>query len=435
MKLLLTIINLLLIVALIALTGFFVAVEFAMVKVRPSRIDQLIAEGKKGAVAAKRVVTHLDEYLSACQLGITVTALGLGWLGEPTVEKLLHPFLAALDLNQSVTHILSVSFAFALVTFFHVVAGELAPKTVAIQKAEAITLLFAVPIIWFNKIMFPFIWLLNGSARLLTGIFGLKHSSEHEGAHSEEELRILLSESYQSGEINQNELRYVNNIFEFDERIAKEIMVPRPEISSIPMDATVNQVLKRVNAENFTRYPVMDGDKDHIIGIINVKALLMSIMMNPDDLEEFQVSSFINPAIHVIETTPIHDLLVKMQKERTHMAILIDEYGGTSGLVTVEDIIEEIVGEVRDEFDADEVAEIQKIEENHYVVDGKLLIEDVNDLLGINLADQDIDTIGGWYLTQNSDAPIGSKVESDGYVFQAIASKGYHILNVEVKKI
>ncbi len=435
MKLLLTIINLLLIAALIALTGFFVAVEFAMVKVRPSRIDQLIAEGKKGAVSAKRVVTHLDEYLSACQLGITVTALGLGWLGEPTVEKLLHPFLTALDLNQSVTHILSVSLAFALVTFFHVVAGELAPKTVAIQKAEAITLFFAVPIIWFNKIMFPFIWLLNGSARMLTGLFGLKHSSKHDGAHSEEELRILLSESYKSGEINQNELRYVNNIFEFDERVAKEIMVPRPEISSIPMDATVNEVLKRVNDENYTRYPVMDGDKDNMVGIINVKALLTAVIMNKHNREDLQVSSFIKPVIHVMETTPIHDLLVKMQIERTHMAILIDEYGGTSGLVTVEDIIEEIVGEVRDEFDADEVAEIQMIKENHYVVDGKLLLEDVNDLLGINIADPGIDTIGGWYLTQNSDAPIGSKVESEGYVFQAIASKGYHILNVEVRKI
>ncbi|MFL6559453.1 MAG: CNNM domain-containing protein, partial [Bacillus sp. (in: firmicutes)] len=200
-----TIINLLFIALLIALTGFFVAIEFAIVKIRPSRIDQLIAEGKKGAVSAKRVVTHLDQYLSACQLGITVTALGLGWLGEPTVETLLHPLITVLDLNRYVSHILSVSFAFVLVTFLHVVVGELAPKTVAIQKAETITLFFSVPIIWFNKIMFPFIWTLNGSARLLVGIFGLKSSSEQELAHSEEELRILLSESYQSGEINRNE--------------------------------------------------------------------------------------------------------------------------------------------------------------------------------------------------------------------------------------
>jgi CBS domain containing-hemolysin-like protein len=283
--------------------------------------------------------------------------------------------------------------------------------------------------------MFPFIWTLNGSARLLVGIFGLKPSSEQDLAHSEEELRILLSESYQSGEINKNELLYVNNIFEFDERKAKEIMVPRTEISSIRIDDTVNQVLKKVKSENYTRYPVMDGDKDNIIGIINVKALFTAVIMNKINKEELKVKSFINPVIHVIETIPIHDLLVKMQNERTHMAILMDEYGGTSGLVTVEDIIEEIVGEVRDEFDGDEVAEIQKINENHYLVDGKLLIEDVNDLLGIHLPDQEIDTIGGWFLTHNFDAPMDSKVETQGYVFKVIASKGYHILNLEVKKI
>ncbi len=225
--------NLFLIALLIVFTAFFVSTEFAIVKVRTSRIDQLISEGKNGAQAAKQVVTHLDEYLSACQLGITVTALGLGWLGEPTVEKMLHPIFSHLKFNESVTHILSFGIAFAIVTFIHVVIGELAPKTVAIQKAEQITLMFAKPIIWFYKIMYPFIWVLNGSARLLVGVFGLKPASEQELALSEEELRILLSESYKSGEINKNELKYVNNIFEFDERIAKEIMVPRTEMVTI----------------------------------------------------------------------------------------------------------------------------------------------------------------------------------------------------------
>ncbi|WP_088090181.1 hemolysin family protein [Bacillus sp. OV166] len=429
------IINLLLITLLIALTGFFVAIEFAIVKVRPSRIDQLIAEGKKGAVAAKKVVSHLDEYLSTCQLGITVTALGLGWLGEPTVERLLHPLLTVLNLNESVTHILSFGLAFASVTFLHVVIGELAPKTIAIQKAEIVTLYFSRPIIWFNKIMFPFIWLLNGSARLLAGLFGLNPASEQESAHSEEELRILLLESYKSGEINQNELRYVNNIFEFDERLAKEIMVPRTEISSLTVDDTINEVIKRVKSENYTRYPVTDGDIDNIIGIINVKALLTAKIMNKGNTEELKVKSYINPVIYVIETIPIHDLLVKMQKERTHMAILMDEYGGTSGLVTVEDIIEEIVGEVRDEFDADEVAEIQKIKENHYLVDAKLLIEDVNDLLGTNLATAGIITIGGWFLSQNFDSQNGSEVITEGYQFKVHTISGYHISNLEVKKI
>lgn len=410
------------------------ATEFAIVKVRMSKIDQLIAEKKKGAVAAKRVVSHLDEYLSACQLGITVTALGLGWLGEPTVEKLLNPLFLKFDLAESVTHILSFGIAFALVTFLHVVVGELAPKTVAIQKAEAVTLAFAVPIIWFYRIMYPFIWFLNGSARLLVGIFGLKPASEHEVAHSEEELRILLSESFKSGEINKNELKYVNNIFEFDERIAREIMVPRTEITSISLTDTINDVMKIVKTENYTRYPVEDGDKDNIVGFINIKEYLTAIMTNEDRNKEVELKTFINPVIRVIESIPIHDLLVKMQKDRTHMALLLDEYGGTSGLVTVEDILEEIVGEIRDEFDEDEVPEIRKITEDHFILDSKLLIEDVNFLLGTNLSRDDIDTIGGWFLTQNYNAETGTELEHEGYIFKVYKKDGHQIRYLEVRK-
>ena len=428
-------INLFIIVILIALTGFFVATEFAIVKVRMSKIDQLISEGKKGAISAKRVVTHLDEYLSACQLGITVTALGLGWLGEPTVEKMLHPLFAYFNLNESLTHILSFGIAFALVTFLHVVVGELAPKTVAIQMAETITLLFAPPIILFYRIMYPFIWFLNGSARVLVGIFGLKPASEHDLAHSEEELRILLSESYKSGEINKNELKYVNNIFEFDERLAKEIMVPRTEIVTISIDQTYDDIIEVIKNERYTRYPVVDGDKDHIVGFLNIKELLTSAFTECDEPKPFDIHSFINPIIQVIETIPIHDLLLKMQKERTHIAILIDEYGGTSGLVTVEDILEEIVGEIRDEFDEDEIPDIRKLSDDHYILDGKLLIEDVNTLLNTTFSDEDIDTIGGWFLTQNFNAEVGVEVVDQDYIFRVHESDGHHIQYLEVFKV
>ncbi|PAE18486.1 hypothetical protein CHH80_21475 [Bacillus sp. 7504-2] len=430
-----TTINLFLIVLLIALTAFFVATEFAIVKVRVSRIEQLISEGKKGAVSAKKVVTHLDEYLSACQLGITITALGLGWLGEPTVEKLLHPLFEYFHLNQSLNHILSFAIAFALVTFLHVVIGELAPKTVAIQKAEAVALLFAVPIIWFYKIMFPFIWFLNGSARVLVGLFGLKPASEHEVAHSEEELRILLSESYKSGEINKNELKYMNNIFEFDERIAKEIMVPRTDIVSLSIDSSLEEMINTIKRENYTRYPVVDGDKDNIVGIINVKEFLTATLHQQRTEEKFRIAEFINPVIRVIETIPIHDLLVKMQKERIHIAILMDEYGGTSGLVTVEDILEEIVGEIRDEFDDDEIPDIRKLSENHYILNSRVLIEDVSELLGIYLPHEEVDTIGGWFLTQNIDAEIGSDIEYNSYNFKVLSKEGHQILYLEVAKI
>ncbi|KSU64486.1 hypothetical protein AS034_01195 [[Bacillus] enclensis] len=432
-----TSINLLLIALLIALTAFFVATEFAIVKVRGSKIDQLVAEGRKGSMAAKKVVTHLDEYLSACQLGITITALGLGWLGEPTVEKILHPLFAYMELNETLTHLLSFGIAFALVTFLHVVVGELAPKTVAIQKAEAVTLLFAGPIIWFYRVMYPFIWLLNGSARVFVGIFGLKTASEHDEVHTEEELRILLSESYQSGEINKNELKYVNNIFEFDERIAKEIMVPRKEIVSLSIDDTFADVVETLRKENFTRYPVIDGDKDNIKGFVNMKELLTETVTRNLEEDHFRVHSFLNPIITVIETIAIHDLLVKMQKERVHIAVLIDEYGGTAGIVTVEDILEEIVGEIRDEFDEDEVAEVRKLKEGHYLLDSKVLINEVNALLGISIdvGELDIDTIGGWFMTHNINSKIGSVIEEEGYRFKIIEKDGIQLRYLEVTKL
>jgi len=428
-------INLLLIAVLIALTAFFVATEFAIVKVRSSRINQLIEENKAGAKAAKHVITHLDDYLSACQLGITITALGLGWLGEPTVEKILHPIFIQMHLNESLSHLLSFLIAFSFVTFIHVVVGELAPKTIAIQKAEEITLAFAKPIIWFYKIMFPFIWVLNGSARLLTGLFGLKPVSENELAHSEEELRIILSESYKSGEINKSELIYVNNIFEFDNRIAKEIMVPRTEIVGIPLEATKDEVLAIIKEEKYTRYPVINGDKDNIEGIVNIKELLTASFNHSFTDSNSPIIPFIKPVIRVIETVPIHDLLLKMQKERSHLAILHDEYGGTAGLVTVEDIIEEIVGEIRDEFDTDEVADIQKIAEHHYIISGKVLMEDVNDLLGTTLLEEDIDTLGGWFLSQQFDVQLGNQISAEGFTFTVTEIDGHHIQFIEVKKI
>jgi CBS domain containing-hemolysin-like protein len=429
-------IKLFLIALLILLTGFFVAVEFAIVKVRPSRINELILVGRKGADAAKQVVSHLDEYLSACQLGITVTALGLGWLGEPTVEILIHPVFAALHLNESLTQLFSFIIAFVLVTFLHVVIGELAPKTIAIQKAESITLLFAKPIILFNKIMHPFIWALNSSARALAGLFGFKPAAEQEMAHSEEELRLLLAESLESGEINENEFQYVNNIFEFDERVVKEIMVPRLEMSCISVDDPIQEVFRKLKEEGYTRYPVVEGDKDHVIGVMNVKRFLTARLMSKSIYENWKIKSYIQPVIRVMETIPIHDLLVRMQMERNHMAILLDEYGGTSGLVTVEDIIEEIVGEVRDEFDADEVADIREISDEHYIVDAKVPIASINQLLDTHLAPVDVDTIGGWFLSQYNAAQLGAgaTVEAEGWMFRICEANGYHILYLEIQK-
>ncbi|PAE25424.1 MULTISPECIES: hemolysin family protein [Bacillaceae] len=428
------ILNLVFIAILIALTAFFVTSEFAIVKIRSSRIDQLIEEGNKNAIAAKKVISNLDEYLSACQLGITITALGLGWLGEPTIEHLLRPVINSFGLPSSISHVISFTIAFAFITFLHVVVGELAPKTLAIQKAEAVTLLTTRPLIWFYRVMYPIIWALNGSARLLTSMFGLKPASEHELAHSEEELRIILSESYESGEINQSEFKYVNKIFEFDNRIAKEIMVPRTEIVSLSKDDTLEDFLQIVQEEKFTRYPIIDGDKDHIIGMVNIKEVMTDLIMNRE-LSSSTLESYIRPIIRVIDSIPIHELLLKMQKERIHMAILMDEYGGTSGLVTVEDIIEEIVGEIRDEFDMDEVPMVRNTQEGQYIIDSKVLVSEVNDLLGTGINDEDVDTIGGWILTENYEAKQGDIIEHEKYRFKILDMEEHHIKYVEVTAV
>ncbi|MCM3114405.1 hemolysin family protein [Neobacillus sp. MER 74] len=425
--------NLVIIAILIALTAFFVASEFAIIRIRSSRIDQLIEEGNSSAVTSKRVISNLDEYLSACQLGITITALGLGWLGESTFEKILHPIFESLNIPASFNQVLSVGFAFAAITFLHVVVGELAPKTLAIQKAEWITLLVARPLVLFYKVMYPVIWLLNGSARITTKFFGLKPVSENEIAHTEEELRIILSESYKSGEINQSEFKYVNKIFEFDNRIAKEVMVPRTEIVSLSKEDTLETFLQVLREEKFTRYPIIDGDKDHIIGLINIKEVMTDIIGN-EKLSERTLENYTRPIIRVIETIPIHDLLVKMQKDRVHMAILMDEYGGTSGLVTVEDILEEIVGEIRDEFDMDEIPEVRKIKEHHYIIDSKVLVSEVNDLLGVEIEDEDVDTIGGWILTENYEAKEGDVLLHDTYSFKILDMEEHHIRYIEVTK-
>ncbi|MFC4323775.1 hemolysin family protein [Litchfieldia salsa] len=422
--------NLILVAILLALTAFFVASEFAIVKIRSTRIDQLVAEGNLNAIAAKKVIANLDEYLSACQLGITVTALGLGWLGKPAIESLLRPLLEYVNLSDSVLTIASFIIAFTAVTFLHVVFGELAPKTLAIQKAEMVTLIFARPLIVFYKIMFPFIKTLNVSARLLTSLFGLKRVSEHETAHSEDELRMILSESYKSGEINLAEYKYVNNIFQFDNRIAKEIMVPRTEFIAIDKADSIRECIDLATIENYTRYPVTDGDKDNIIGLVNMKDVFTDYVKGIDVEDSIEV--YIRPIIQAIESTPVNNLLLRMQRERVHMAILLDEYGGTAGLVTVEDILEEIVGEIRDEYDEDEVPEIKKINEYKTVVEGKVLLGEINNLFGLNIDDRDVDTIGGWVLAEKIDAKQGDILKIDNYQLKILDMEGYHIKYLEI---
>ncbi|MEW4371999.1 hemolysin family protein [Paenibacillus kandeliae] len=408
--------NFTLFIILIIMTAFFVVVEFAIVKVRSSRIDQLIAEGNKSARYAKQVISNLDAYLSTCQLGITITALGLGMLGEPTVEAILEPVFHSLSVPTALSHILSYAIALILVTYFHVVVGELTPKTIALRKAEMVTLYTARPIIWFNRAMYPFIWLLNGSANLLLKVIGLRPASESEEAHSEEELHIILNESYESGKINQSEFGYVSRIFAFDEMIAKELMVPRTDMVCLFTDKSPEENRTIIRREQYTRFPVAEGSKDNIVGMVNTKQFFLAA----EEKQDLHVASLIHPVMSVSETIPVKDLLKRMQREGTHIAILVDEYGGTSGLITIEDILEEIVGEIRDEFDTDEEDEIQRMDENRLIVDGKVFINRVNDILNIELDDEELDTIGGWLYNQRPDLPVGAVYEFENLTVRVL---------------
>lgn len=423
-------IYLVLVAVLIGFSAFFVAVEFAIVRVRTSRLDQLIAEGNKRAAAVRQVVANLDGYLSACQLGITITSLGLGWLGEPTIEKILHPLFERMHLPEAVGSLLSFFIAFMVITYLHVVVGELAPKTVAIRKAETVAMLTAKPIIWFNKIMYPFIFVLNGSANGLVKLFGVKPASEHEEAHSEEELQIIINESFESGKINQSEFGYVSRIFAFDEMLAKEIMVPRTDMVCLYVNKSVEENLAIIREEQYTRFPVVNENKDDIIGIINTKQFFLEYYGGSSS--DIDIASLIHPIPAVHETTPVKELLHKMQQEGNHIAILVDEYGGTSGMVTIEDVLEQIVGEIRDEFDADEEEEIQFVDENYIIFNGKVSLSKVNDLLLANLDTTEWDTIGGWLYSHQPEMNEQEEFEFEGLTFVLLEGEKNRFLKVAV---
>ncbi|MCV4235343.1 hemolysin family protein [Virgibacillus sp. LDC1] len=422
--------NLFLVAVLIAATAFFVMTEFAIIRLRPSRVDQLVMEGRKGALAVKKVTSNLDGYLSACQLGITITALGLGWLGEPTIEKILHPVFDSFSIPAAIASLISFLLAFIIMTYIHVVIGELAPKTIAINKAEAVSFICATPIIWFNRIMYPFIWLLNGSANKIVRLFGMHPASEHEEAHSEEELRMILSDSYESGKINQAEYGYVSRIFAFDDMLAKEIMVPRTDMICLYVDKPLAANLQIIKREQYTRFPVVRGDKDQIVGMVNTKQFFLEF----DDNSNIDLTKLIHPAMTVSEAIPIKKLLRKMQQEGTHMAILIDEYGGTSGMITIEDILEEIVGEIRDEFDEDEERELTQPEPNRIIADGKVSINRINDLLHTDLSTDDLDTIGGWLYGHNSELAKGDTWSYGDLTFTVIEKKTHRYTKLQIVK-
>lgn len=396
-------VDLVLIAFLVFLNGFFVAAEFAMVKVRGTRIESLVQEGHSRARHASHLVDHLDAYLSACQLGITLASLGLGWIGEPAIARMLEPLFADWNFSEKFIHPLAFLIGFSFITLLHIVLGELMPKTVAIRQAEKVTLWVAAPLMFFRKLMTPFIWLLNGTAGLLLRPFGINMADESNSAHTEEEIRILVKESHKSGLIDKTELTLMDNIFDFAETNAREIMIPRLEMMCLYGNLSFEENKKIALREMHTRYPVCDKDKDNIIGFVHIKDLLKATDNAVHDIREIM-----RPITTVPESMPISALLKLMQKRKSQIAILIDEYGGTAGLVTLEDIMEEIVGEIQDEFD-EERPDVEKRDESTYSINGMMLIEEVNSFFGLDIPTDDYDTIGGWMYSQIESPPKKSQ--------------------------
>lgn len=416
---------------LIVCVAFFSANEFAIAKIRVSRIDQLVESGHKNALAAKQIVANIDDYLFACQIGVAISVLGLGWMGHAMIVKMIQPLM---DLSTDAATLFAFAISFLSVAFILVILGELMPKTIAVQKSESITLFSAKPLIWSYRIFAILIWFLKKAADLIADLFGMKRIPQAAFGHTEEELKSLVADSFHNGGISPFKHAYVNKIFEFDQLLAREIMVPRTEMRTLEKDMTLKEVFSLADVEQFTRYPVTDGDKDHIIGLVNMKYLLTAYVRDASN-GDLPVILYMQPVIQVLGSVPVSDLLLKIQQEQIHMAILRDEYGGTFGLVTIEDIIEEIVGDIRDEFDMDEIPEVQKLSEHHYIFDAKMRIDRVNVLLGIDINDEDIDTIGGWFMSKSFDTIEEQAIFEQGYEFLAKDMKGHHIHYLEVHKL
>ena len=423
-----TLLDILLVAFLIFMNGFFVAAEFCCVKIRTSRLETLIAEGSSRAGYAKQLTEHLDYSLSVTQFGITLASLGLGWVGEPALATLILPVTRAVGLPDEVGHTVALAVAFTIITSLHIVLGELTPKSMAIANVEDIMLAIAFPMVLFGRVMRPFVWILNTVANAISRRFGYDVKGENEDAHTEEEIRLLMKESYRQGLINSTEADFVDNVFSFTELNAREIMVPRTDMICLYLDDTPAERIKTILEEQQTRYPVCYEDKDHIIGFIHVKDLLPPLVRG----ERLNLRRYIRKALVVPESMDGSVLLRTMQEQGSQLAIVVDEYGGTAGMVTVEDIIEQIVGDIRDEFD-EERESVEWRAGAVCSIDAKLLLEEVADLLGVRIEDEDVDSIGGWLYDQLGEAPrIGQMAAHAGTLFYVEEVDGVRITRVLV---
>jgi CBS domain containing-hemolysin-like protein len=361
-------------IVLILLNGFFVASEFALVSVRRTRIQELSDEGSRRAGMVKLALDDINQYVSTVQVGITMCSLGIGFLGEPAVAHLLRDPLEAFGLSSGAVHVVAFVIAFTLLTYCHVVVGEVAPKNMALQKAERISL-FAIPIIsTLRRVFIPLVWLFNGSADLLLRIFRIEPAPGMHLIHSEEELKMLVSQSSKGGVLEESEQEMLYNVFDFADTDVAQVMVPRPDVVGFPADMPPTELLAAVAGQPFTRYPIYRGSMDDVIGILHIRDLFTAAEQQGKD--RVRVESLLRPAHVVPESKSLAGLLADFRRSKSHLALVIDEYGSLAGIVTLEDLIEEIVGEIDDEHDRPE-RPLEVIGDGHVRVDGKFLVEEL----------------------------------------------------------
>lgn len=409
-----------------ALNGFFVAAEFALVKVRKGRLKLMSERGVLCSRTAVRLVNHLDHSLSACQLGITMASLGLGWVGEPAIARLIEPLLHGAGITSDVAlHTVSFIIAFSFITAAHLVLGEQAPKILAIRKPETLILWCSVPLRAFFTISYPLIVGLSGSTSLLLKWFGVPVGSEHEGAHSEEEIRVLVSHAHVSGELSRSEHRLIDAVFEFDNTLTRQIMIPRGEVAFFDLESPLEDAFETHRAARRTRYPVCEGSMDEVRGVVHLKDL---IGLGPRD--RIDLRKIMRPPRFVPETMRIAKLLAHFQATHQHLAFVVDEYGTVSGIVTLENVLERIVGEVQDEFDS-EAPDVLPEGGGRYLVQGGAPLESLKASLGLDWPSDHADTVSGFLMEQLGRVPqVGDHIEIEGasaVVVKAEASRATEV--------
>ena len=419
---------------LVLLNGFFVLAEFSLVKIRKTRLEELAQQGNSRAKLALKVVSTLDTYLSAIQLGITLASLALGWIGEPAISAILEPLLFAyFPGSELLLHSISITISFTIITLLHVVLGELIPKSFAIQRTESMVLFAVWPLYIFHKIGYPVITLFDHTAWFFLKLMGLKPANEADLAHTEEELRMIVSASHRGGVLNQMESDLIDNVFDFADRVAREVMVPRQDMICLFTEDSYEDNLKVVRDTHHTRYPLCLDDKDHIIGMIHLRDLMDLELCNA---EKKDLKTIMREILVVPEGTSVAKLLQTMRRKRIHLSVVVDEFGGTAGLVALEDIIEEIVGDIQDEHDTVISAEIQRLADDTYEFDGRVLFDDVADLLNISLDEHEEDTIGGYIFGLLGRRPeVGDEVNIGEYSFIVLQVTGFRIVRVHAKPL